>query len=158
MCIRDSVESCAAFLIGRPVPVAFPPSPTPATGITGDWEDLMISKLVSYFFCLGLTWTQTQAFDGDRVRLAQQTVTVPAPSTGIQSVLPQAQTLTNCLLNCNTSAGVCQGTCSSGNSPTLTLASPVVGVRPDPGALSQCNLNCNTQALACRQTCAIQSR
>src|SRR5262249_50286625 len=111
----------------------------------------MISKLVSCLFCLGLTWTQTQAFDEDRVRLAQQTVTVPAPSTGIQSVLPQAQTLTNCLLNCNTSAGVCQGTCSSGNSPTLTLASHNEGLRPDPGALGQCNLNCNSKTFGCRQ-------
>src|SRR5262249_3903194 len=117
-----------------------------------------MSKLAFYLFCLGLTWTQAQAFDGDRVRLAQQTVTVPPPSTGIQTVLPQAQTLTNCLMNCNTSGGVCQGTCNIGNSPALTLANPTVGIRPDPGALSQCNLNCNTQALACRQACAIQSR
>src|SRR6266480_1500288 len=99
---------------------------------------------------VGLTWTQAQALDEDRIRLAQQTVTVPPPSSGIQSILPQAQGLTNCFMNCNTSAGLCQGTCSVGNSPALT---PSVGSRPDPGALSQCNLNCNTQALACRQAC-----
>jgi hypothetical protein len=38
--------------------------------------------------------------------LGQQTVTVPPP-TPIPSTLPQAQTFTSCLMNCDTAAGTC---------------------------------------------------
>jgi hypothetical protein len=83
---------------------------------------------------------------------AQQTTTVPPPAP-LPSTFPQFQTYAGCLMNCDTRAGTCQGTCSVSNSPTLTFTTTPVGTRPDPGALAQCYQSCTTQALTCKQTC-----
>ena len=84
---------------------------------------------------------------------AQQTTTVPPPPPGLPSTFPQFQTYAGCLMNCDTKAGTCQGTCSVSNSATLTFATTPVGTRPDPGALAACYQSCNTQALSCKQVC-----
>jgi hypothetical protein len=83
---------------------------------------------------------------------AQQTTTVPPPAP-LPSTFPQFQTYAGCLMNCDTRAGTCQGTCSVSNSPTLTFATTPTGTRPDPSALAQCYQGCTTQALTCKQTC-----
>ncbi len=83
---------------------------------------------------------------------AQQPVAVPLP-TPLPSTLPRAQAYYACLMNCDTRQGVCQGTCSVSNSPSVTFATPSAGSRPDAGALAQCNLNCMTQLLTCKQAC-----
>jgi hypothetical protein len=88
---------------------------------------------------------------------AQQTTTVPPPPPGLQSTFPQFQTYAGCLMNCDTRAGTCQGTCSINNSPPTTFSTTATGTtggtRPDPGALGQCYSVCNTQALSCKASC-----
>jgi hypothetical protein len=83
---------------------------------------------------------------------AQQTTTPPPPQ-GLPSTFPQFQTYAGCLMNCDTRAGTCQGSCSVSNSPSLTFAPTTAGARPDPGTLAQCYAACNTQALTCKQAC-----
>ena len=84
---------------------------------------------------------------------AQQTTTVPPPAP-LPSTFPQFQTYAGCLMNCDTRAGTCQGTCSVSNSPAFTFASPTTtSARPDAGALAACYQSCTTQALACKQSC-----
>jgi hypothetical protein len=103
-------------------------------------EDRLRWRL-TVFFALAVTGAQ-----------AQQTTTIPPPPP-LPSTFPQFQTYAGCLMNCDTRAGQCQGTCSVSNSPTFTFAPTTAGTRPDPGALAQCYLSCNTQALICKQTC-----
>jgi hypothetical protein len=111
------------------------------------------SRLGVGVLIIGVVWAHTPAPDqGPRVRLAQQTVTVPPVPPSLPSIQPQTQAFTNCVINCDTTAGMCQGACSVNNTP-LALAVPASGPRPDPNALSQCYLNCTSQQLVCKQTC-----
>lgn len=102
----------------------------------------------------GIGWAQAPTLDDGRIRLAQQTVTVPSPPPSLPSILPQTQAYTSCLMGCDTTVGMCQGACSVSNSASATFGPPVPGtVRPDAGALSQCYLNCSSQQLACKRGC-----
>ena len=113
----------------------------------------MSSRLALGVLILGVAWAPAQTpEEGPPVRLAQQTVTVPTPPPGLPSILPQTQAFTTCVMNCDTSAGMCQGACSVNNSP-LALATPVGGTRPDPNALTQCYISCTSQQLNCKQSC-----
>jgi hypothetical protein len=117
-------------------------------------EDRLILRLAICVLFVGIGWAHAQPLDEGRpVRLAQQTTTVPPPPPPLPSTLPQAQALSSCLMSCDTRSGMCQGTCSVGNSPSLTLAAPTAGTRPDPGALAQCYLSCSTQQISCKQAC-----
>jgi hypothetical protein len=92
---------------------------------------------------------------------AQQTVTQPPPASP-PSTFPQFQTYNSCLMNCDTRAGTCQGTCSVSNSPALTFAAPPSATNPSATrtdssvavpTLAQCYLSCSTQALVCKRAC-----
>ena len=114
----------------------------------------MSSRLGVGVLIIGVVWAHAPAPDQrPPVRLAQQTVTVPPVPPSLPSIQPQTQAFTNCVLNCDTTVGLCQGACSVGNTPVATLA-PATGPRPDPNALSQCYLSCTTQQLICKQSCA----
>lgn len=106
--------------------------------------------------------------EGPAIRLAQSSqapISQPIPSTSPTSPSSaQSQAFTSCVMNCDTRVGLCQGTCSISNVPSVTtLGAPVSGgltpaplVRPDSGALSQCYLNCTAQQLYCKQACNIR--
>ena len=114
----------------------------------------MGSRLAICAVLAGIGWAQAQTLDDGRIRLAQQTVTVPVPPPSLPSILPQTQAYTACLMNCDSTVGMCQGACSISNSASATFGPPVPGtVRPDAGALSQCYLNCSTQQLMCKRGC-----
>jgi hypothetical protein len=106
-------------------------------------EDRLRVRLAVGFVLAAVAWAH-----------AQQTTT-PPPAKGLPSTFPQFQTYAGCLMNCDTRAGTCQGTCSVSNSPSITLAPTTTtsGTRPDAGALAQCYAACNTQALTCKQGC-----
>jgi hypothetical protein len=96
------------------------------------------------------------------LRLAQATVvtpTTPATTSTLPQTSAQSQQVLSCYVNCNSKIGLCQGLCSTTNSPASTFptASPFVvpPLRPDAGGLTQCFLNCSSQQLACQQACAI---
>jgi hypothetical protein len=111
------------------------------------------SRLAVGVLVLGVVWASAPTLDeSPPVRLAQQTVTVPPVPPSLPSIQPQVQAFTSCVMNCDTSAGVCQGGCSVNNSPAA-LATPAMGPRPDPNALSQCYLSCTSQQLVCKQAC-----
>jgi hypothetical protein len=111
------------------------------------------SRLALGVLLVGIVWAQAPTPDeGPRLRLAQQTVTVPPVPPSLPSIQPQFQAFTACVMNCDTTAGMCQGGCSVSNSP-LAAATPAAGPRPDPNALSQCYLNCTSQQLVCKQGC-----
>jgi hypothetical protein len=113
----------------------------------------LILRLAICVLLVGIGWAHAQTLDEGRpVRLAQQTTTVPPPPA-LPSTLPRAQALSSCLMSCDTKSGMCQGTCSVSNSPSVTLAAPTAGTRPDPGALAQCYLSCSTQQITCKQAC-----
>jgi hypothetical protein len=105
------------------------------------WENRVRLTVGVLFLCLG--WTPAQA---------QQTVIAIPPPPGLPSILPQTQAFTACVMNCDTTVGLCQGACSVNNS----IASSAIlagGTRPDPHALTQCYLNCTSQQLSCKQAC-----
>jgi hypothetical protein len=81
---------------------------------------------------------------GDRIELAQtvQPTVVPPPQ-----LLPQTATSTTCIINCDTSAMICQNTCVG---PT---AQSTAGGLPNTAGNAQCNLNCTSQQLVCKQGC-----
>ena len=105
----------------------------------------MSSRLAACVLVLGVALAPVQT-------LAQQTVIVIPPPPGLPSILPQTQAFTSCVLNCDTTVGLCQGACSVNNSP-VALATPVGGPRPDPNALAQCFISCTSQQLNCKQAC-----
>jgi hypothetical protein len=106
-------------------------------GRTGmSWENRVRLTIGVLILCLG--WTPAQA---------QQTVTPIPPPPGLPSIIPQTQAFTSCVLNCDTTVGLCQGACSVNNSPVLTSAA---GAHE---ALTQCYLHCTSQQLACKQAC-----
>ncbi len=85
------------------------------------------------------------AWAADRIELAQtvQPTTVPPPQ-----LLPQTSTSTACIINCDTSAMICQNACVG---PTASSGTP--GSLPNTAGTAPCNLNCTTQQLVCKQTC-----
>jgi hypothetical protein len=108
-----------------------------------------------------------QTVDDQRpIRLAQSSQAPigqasPAPSPTSPSS-PQSLAFTNCLMNCDTRAGICQGTCAISNSVSTAFAAPgpnafnpSFSARADLGGLAQCNLTCTAQQLACKQACNI---
>jgi hypothetical protein len=100
------------------------------------------SRLAACVLVLGIALAPAQT-------LAQQTVIVIPPPPGLPSILPQTQAFTSCVLNCDTTVGLCQGACSVNNSPILTSAA---GAHE---ALTQCYLSCTSQQLACKQACPV---
>jgi len=85
--------------------------------------------------------------------MAQTQTPTVAPPTPLPSPLPRGLNYYSCVMNCDTRAGTCQGSCSVSNSPNTTFGATTAGARPDPGALSQCYLACTNQQLACKQAC-----
>jgi hypothetical protein len=108
---------------------------------------------------VGMSCGQSQELDPrGPIRLAQaSTPSVPTPAVPTPSpTIPQPSTA--CLMNCDTRAGSCQGTCSVSNSVSSTFPTTVPGSfnpRPDSGTLAQCYLGCSTQQLSCKQACSI---
>ena len=114
----------------------------------------MRARLALGVLILGVVWAQVPTPDErPPVRLAQQTVVVPPVPPSLPSIQPQIQAFTACVMNCDTTAGMCQGACSVSNTPALLAATPAPGTRPDANALSQCYLNCTGQQLVCKQAC-----
>ena len=95
-----------------------------------------------YLLCIVLTAAcGSVAGAADRIELAQtvQPTVVPPPQ-----LLPQTSTSTTCIVNCDTSAMICQNAC--------VVVGPAATSGP-PGSNAQCNLNCTTQQLVCKQGC-----
>jgi hypothetical protein len=121
---------------------------------------------VRYRLAVGILLTSVacafaQTRDDQRpIRLAQSSqapISQPTITSPTSPSSPQSQAFTSCVMNCDTRAGTCQGTCSVGNSAATapSLFGPTFSPRTDIGALPQCYLNCTTQQLACKQACNI---
>jgi hypothetical protein len=98
-----------------------------------------------YLLCILLALAcGSAAGAADRIELAQtvQPTVVPPPQ-----LLPQTSTSTACIVNCDTSAMICQNTCVG------SAAQSTAGGLPNTGGNVQCNLNCTTQQLVCKQGC-----
>ncbi len=105
-----------------------------------------------YLLCILLAAGATSAaWAADRIELAQtgtgtvQPTVVPPPQ-----LLPQTATSTTCIINCDTSAMICQNACVAVGS---AAASSTLGGLPNTAGNAQCNLNCTTQQLVCKQGC-----
>jgi hypothetical protein len=102
-----------------------------------------------YALCILLAASGSAAFGADRIALAQtgtvQPTVVPPPQ-----LLPQTATSTTCIINCDTSAMICQNACIAVGS---AAASSTPGSLPNTAGNAQCNLNCTTQQLVCKQGC-----
>jgi hypothetical protein len=104
---------------------------------------------MQYLLCILLAaGAASAAWAGDRIELAQtgtgtvQPTVVPPPQ-----LLPGTATSTTCIINCDTSAMICQNTCVG---PT---AQSTAGGLPNTAGNAQCNLNCTSQQLVCKQGC-----
>ena len=70
--------------------------------------------------------------------------------------LPNQQSFTNynnCVMGCDSRAGLCQGGCTV---PVVSAAPPAATTRPDIGSQSQCIINCTSQSLTCKQGCTVR--
>ena len=108
---------------------------------------------IAVWICLaGITLVVSDArAGGDLIELVQ-TQTTPPP---VPIPLPNQQSFTNynnCVMGCDTRAGLCQGGCTV----PVSAATPPAGTRPDVGGLSQCILNCTSQSLTCKQSCTVR--